>query len=108
MSATAIPQNSTATDTPQEQCSKIFEPSGKCTNPLDTEGSPKWCKSCRAKYRREYEALKAGMNQTRGFARGAEAMRKMLSGEFERHGSGGFSGYEIAAMIEACPLPKAE
>lgn len=77
----------------------------KCTGPLDTEGYPKWCKACRAKHRREYEATKKEMSETRGYAAGVSAMKGHLAGHFERLGSGSFSGYEVAALIRQSKGP---
>lgn len=66
---------------------------------LDTAGSPPWCKTCRAKYQRDYKAMRAEMSESRGFAAGVSAMRAYLAAHFERLGSGSFSGYESAHLI---------
>ncbi len=78
----------------------------KCAGALDTTGSPRWCKSCRAAYHREYKELKEGMSETRGFSAGISAMRDCMATEFERLGSGMFAGYEIAELIRQAPGPE--
>ena len=78
----------------------------KCSSQLDTEGYPRWCKNCRATYKREYEALKADRASGKGFLRGIEALRETLAGEFERLGSGNFTAYEVAHLIRQTPAPK--
>lgn len=72
----------------------------KCDGALDTEGYPRWCKKCRAAHRREYEATKKEMSESRGFAAGMSAMREYLATNFRQYGSAGsFTGYEIADTI---------
>lgn len=84
------------------------EPCSKCNSPLDTTGYPKWCKSCRAAHKREYEATKKEMQESRGFAAGQSAMRSYLVQQFARYGTqGAFTGYEIARMIQNCKGPTA-
>lgn len=78
----------------------------KCNATLDTEGYPKWCKVCRAKYRREYESVKGEMSENKGFAKGVEALRHVLVTEFLQQGSGKFSGYECADLISQAPGPR--
>lgn len=41
----------------------------------------------------------------RGFAAGVKEMRDYLAAQFERMGSGAFTGYEIAEMIRRAPGP---
>ena len=53
-----------------------------CESSLDTAGSPQWCKSCRAKYQREYQALRKEMSEGRGFAAGVAAFRAHIVGKF--------------------------
>lgn len=77
----------------------------KCTVTPATE-KHQWCKPCKAAYQREYEALKGGMAETRGFHKGVGALRKVLVTEFDRLGSGKFSGTEIADLIEGTPAPQ--
>lgn len=73
----------------------------KCEEPLDTTGYPKWCKSCRAKHRREYEEVRKKLT----FGEGIAAMRELMADEFDRLGSGKFSGYECADLIRQAPGP---
>ena len=73
----------------------------KCEAALDTHGSPVWCRACRAKYHREYEALR----KKQEYIAGVEAMRDCLAREFDTQGSGRFSGYEIADLIWRAPGP---
>jgi len=76
-----------------------------CSNPLDTTGYPKWCKVCRAAYKREERTLMEHRLKGRGFAAGVKEMREYLAAQFERMGSGAFTGYEIAEMIRRAPGP---
>ena len=78
----------------------------KCEKALDTEGYPKWCKACRAKYRREYEATKEEMNETRGYAAGCSAMRAFLAQYFMQWPNAHISGTEISAMVQKAGLPQ--
>jgi hypothetical protein len=72
----------------------------RCNGDLDTTGYPLWCKSCRAAHKREYEATKKEMQESRGFAAGQNAMRHYLAQQFDRYGSqGSFTGMEIARII---------
>lgn len=78
----------------------------KCEGALDTTGYPLWCKSCRAKNKREYEATKKQMQETRGYAAGVSAMRAYLAAQFLKFGTAGsFSGVEISRIIEHCKGP---
>jgi hypothetical protein len=77
---------------PQNSCSK-------CEKPLDSTGFPKWCMDCRAKYRREYDATKKEMAESRSFAAGMTAMREHLAKNFSQYGPAGFTGTEIARLI---------
>ncbi len=79
----------------------------RCEEPLDTDGSPRWCKKCRAKYRREYESTKKEMSESRGYAAGQSAMRAALAGYFYRFGGAHFSAAEISVMIQRAPGPDA-
>lgn len=71
----------------------------KCEAPRDTTGYPLWCTKCRTKHKREYEATKREMTESRGYATGVTAMRRYLAERFRQYGSGSFTGYEIAATI---------
>src|SRR6266852_6275121 len=63
------------------------------------ESTNPWCKDCLAKYQKEYKEMLVKRNSEQAFARGVAAMRKLLMVEFERLGSGAFTGYEISVMI---------
>ena len=54
----------------QKRCSR----SPDCVNPAELENG--WCKPCRAKYQREYNATRDEMAFKRGFAAGVEAQRQ--------------------------------
>lgn len=82
------------------------EKCSKCGLDLDTDGTPKWCKKCRATYQREYNATKEGRAEAAGFARGVMATKGVLASEFSRLGNGQWSGYEIANLIARAPGPK--
>jgi hypothetical protein len=77
----------------------------KCEAVLDSEGYPKWCLACRAKNRREYEATKKEMNETRGFSAGSSAMRHAAAEYFKLFGNAKFSGIEIWSMLRSVPGP---
>jgi hypothetical protein len=70
----------------------------KCEADLDTDGTPRWCKSCRAKYQREYQATKKEMGESRGFAAGCSAMREFMVGYFRQFGNVRLSGFEVSEM----------
>jgi predicted amidophosphoribosyltransferase len=78
----------------------------KCGATLDREGSPKWCKSCRAKYQREYEATKSEMVESRSFAAGCGQMRQFLADHFASFGNARFSGTEVWDMIRKVGVPR--
>lgn len=81
----------------------------KCEGNLDTAGFPKWCRKCRAAYKREYEALKSDMAETRGFAAGVSAMRAYLAERFAPYTSiQRFTGPEIAGIIRDCQGPSSD
>lgn len=83
-----------------------MENCSKCNKELDTTGYPLWCKSCRAANKREYEATKKEMQESRGYAAGVAAMRAYLADNFARYGSAGsFNGNEIAHTIRTVPGP---
>ncbi len=78
----------------------------KCEAALDTEGYPRWCKKCRATHRREYEATKKEMGETRGFAAGRSEMREFLAGYFMQFGNVRLSGVEASIMVRKAGLPQ--
>src|SRR5262245_13535107 len=81
-------------------------PCSNCGNALDTTGYPHWCKKCRAANKRQYEATRKEMTESRGFAAGVSAMRDYLMKNFGQYGTqGSFSGIEIAEIIRRCKGP---
>lgn len=93
-----LPAKVEALSSPAGVCSK-------CTEPLDTAGSPPWCKACRAKYQRDYKAIRAEMTESRGYAAGVSAMREHLAKRFEHLGAGSFSGAEVAYLVRQSKGP---
>jgi hypothetical protein len=79
---------------------------GRCESDLDTEGSPRWCKKCRAKYQREYQSLRKEMNESRGYAAGCSAMRDFMVGYFAQFGNVRLSGFEASAMARKAGIPQ--
>lgn len=77
----------------------------RCSKELDTEGSPNWCKACRAKYQREYKDLIARRSSEKAYNAGVEAMRQTLALEFSRIGKAILTGREIAFAISHAPRP---
>ena len=85
---------------------KIAGQCSKCQGPLDGAAGQNWCKACRAKYQREYEATRKQMTESHGFQAGVTAMRQYLVQRFSQYGTAGsFSGQEIAATIAQCKGP---
>lgn len=77
----------------------------RCESPLDTTGSPKWCKACRAKNQREYMALRKEMAESRGFAAGVSAMREAVVREFDRLGRQNVNAFACAKWVREMPGP---
>jgi hypothetical protein len=68
-----------------------------------------YCKEHWAEYMRFYRVSGLERANAQGFARGARAMRDLLSGKFAAiRGTGGFSPMEIAGMIQECEGPVQE
>lgn len=87
------------------QCTRRKQNGIVCGSPLDHENYPRWCSQCRADYNREYRGLRDQMQNGKGFAAGVTAMREVLVSEFMAQGSVGFSGYEVAILINQAPGP---
>lgn len=86
---------------PERACSK-------CEGLLDTSGYPLWCRKCRAGNKREYEATKKEMQESRGYAAGISAMREYLAAKFREYGTqGSFTGIEVAHYITQSQGPNA-
>lgn len=64
-----------------------------------------WCKPCKAKYQREYEKTRSVQNSAQSFARGVDAMRKVLVDEFTRLGPSLMMGTEAAFVCHQAPRP---
>lgn len=71
----------------------------KCGNELDTTGSPKWCKKCRAAYQREYQQTRQEMNAGHDFHAGAEAMRAAADAWFRQFARSTFTGLEVCHVL---------
>ena len=78
----------------------------KCPADLDTTGSPKWCKACRAAYQKENRDAAEERAESRGFIRGIEAMRNTLRTEFSKRQNGMFYGHDVMRVIEDFPRPQ--
>jgi predicted amidophosphoribosyltransferase len=78
----------------------------RCEKALDTAGYPKWCKACRASYKREYESLRTQMGEGRGFAAGVTAMRRLICEELDKIAFSSFECREIRDIVAAMPGPK--
>ena len=80
-----------------------------CSNPLDTTGTPKWCKECRARYQRENKALRMNRAEAegyyRGFREGVTTLRKILIDELCKAGGGMMRANEVAIWIGSVPTP---
>ena len=79
----------------------------RCGGDLDTTDYPKWCKDCRKTNKKQWEATRKEMTESRGFAAGVSAMRAYLAKNFdERYGTQTeFTGMEIAHIIRTCKGP---
>ena len=75
----------------------------KCGQPLDTTGTPKWCKACRADYQRERTSTIEERAETRGWERGIRAEKQAVESYFRALGRSHFSGAEVAAMVAKMP-----
>ena len=76
----------------------------RCEGELDTEGYPKWCKKCKAKWQREYQSLKKEMGERHGYTSGCRDARAALADHFLRFPNSMFSGTEVWAMINKAPI----
>ena len=76
------------------------ETCSRCGKERDTQGAPPWCKACRAKYQRDYQALRKEMSESRGFAAGISAMRAYLADTWDKYPDiQTFTGPQIARVI---------
>jgi hypothetical protein len=80
-----------------------------CSNALDTTGTPKWCKECRARYQRENKALRMSRAESegyyRGYREGVNALRKLLIDELVTAGAGMMRANEVAVWIGSVATP---
>ena len=88
-----------------ERCSKV-NAGGQCSNDLDTTGSPKWCKVCRARYQREYKDTVREMAESKAFSDGCAVTRDALARAFAVYPNSIFYGLEIAQKIHEFQAPK--
>ncbi len=91
------------------QTKEVEAKCSRCESALDAEcppGTAKWCKACRAKYQREYNALRKEMSESRGFSAGCSAMRHSMAEYFKLFGNARFSGVELWQMISKAPGPE--
>lgn len=84
------------------------EKCSKCSGVLDTVGSPKWCKACRAQYQSEYRDTMEERAERRGLRRGIEAMRAAAVADLQFYGRAHFSGIEAASLVKRMPGPIVE
>lgn len=88
------------------------EKCGKCTEPLDTKGSPKWCKKCRNDYQRDYkdqqyeEAKKEGYSD--GFAAGYAECRLYIMQHFNPFPLANFRGIDLLNYLRHLPTAQAQ
>lgn len=103
---TPITTSSDVSRETQAVCGREHDSGETCTNPLDTTGSPPWCRECRAKYQRQYRSIQKQMSEGRGFCAGVVAAKHLLASEFERNIRGAMiSGHEAARLVRACKGP---
>ena len=76
----------------EAKCSKCE--SGK----VEDEHYPRWCKTCRAKWQREYQALRKDLSETRGYAAGVSAFREHIVKKFEAIGTTATFNGAVAAQ----------
>lgn len=80
----------------------------RCGKEDAAPGLPKWCKTCRAEYQRNYQGTVKTMAKKQGFHEGVKAMRDTIVEEFDRLRIGNFTGEEIAKLVQQMPGPKPE
>ena len=88
----------TSSGTNGQTCSKCHQrPKAK---------SHDWCNECKAENQQRYQFDRDNMLERRGFVAGVKAMRDVLANEFERLGTGSFSGSECGDLIRRAPGPQ--
>jgi len=79
---------------------EVLETCSRCGKERETTGAPPWCRACRAKYQRDYQALRKEMSESRGFAAGISAMRAYLADTLDKYPAAQtFTGPQIARVI---------
>src|SRR5580704_8242448 len=79
-------------------CSRIQD--GKqCTNQAAAANG--WCRSCRAKYQREYSALRVN----RAYSEGAGAMKAAIILQFANLGMMPIAGVDVARHVRRMEIP---
>lgn len=97
------------TDTPVLESPQRVEKCANrgCSNPLDRQGRPKWCKECWAAYQREYRVLAMQEDKAEGFREGAAAMKSVLLGALlSAHPNGRLLVHEVINFINDAKLPE--
>ncbi len=87
--------------TSRKKCSVM-----NCAN-MRAKGRPR-CHEHLAEYQKKYRGTVMDMAERKGFAKGREAMRKMLVAEFSRLSKCHLSGAEVAFAIQNAPAPSAD
>jgi cytochrome c5 len=78
-----------------------------CEQPLDTNGYPLWCRACRTTKKRALKQAHDEMSTGRGFAAGAEVMRReLLSGLGAMAPMGMLRVKETSDWIASFPTPR--
>jgi hypothetical protein len=81
----------------EKMCSKCKE---------QPAGTQVWCKSCRAKYQREYREQEAEMLGARNWIAGANAIRAAMATQLDRAGNAVYQGNSIARWIREFEVPE--
>ncbi|MGC2153397.1 MAG: hypothetical protein WA618_15250 [Terriglobales bacterium] len=68
---------------------------------LPRTSNKSWCKKHLAEYQKDYVDSKEGRAESKGFVRGANAMREYLVGQLYRMGNS-----SAAELVKGAPMPK--
>jgi hypothetical protein len=91
-----------------QRCYRVNDEGTRCEKSLDTTGSPRWCKSCRAQYQQDYQKVRKDMADGKSFAAGVDAMRRKLTRQFMSLGNGKFTGIQCAGFVRDTTAPSNE
>ena len=80
-------------------CSRIENGKG-CAN--KAAGTHRWCKDCKARYQKEYAALRVKM----AYSEGASAMRAAIVLQFANLGMMPIAGIEVARHVRKMEIPE--